>query len=179
MGVFGAATWLLIRRAALLRLGAREYFDYLPAYFCRDAGAQRRDRDAREEGIKFYLLTSPKEIFSDNNGNVKGVICVKNELGEPDASGRRSPVPVTGSDFGIELDTIIVAIGTGADPLLIYSITGLKLNRRGYIEVDEKMQTAIEDIFAAGDIVSGSATVISAINQARTAAAAIIKKFNQ
>jgi len=177
VGVFGAGNVAFDSARCALRLGAREVSIIYRRTFNEMPARKEEVENAREEGIKFHLLTSPKEIFSDNNGNVKGVICLKNELGAPDQSGRSSPVAIAGSDFGIELDTVIVAVGTSANPLLISSIAGLKLNKRGYIEVNEHMQSSINDIFAAGDIVSGSATVISAINQARLAAAAIIKKF--
>ena len=179
VGVFGAGNVAFDSARCALRLGAHEVSIIYRRTFAEMPARKEEIENAREEGIKFHLLTSPKEIFSDNSGDVKGVICIKNELGKPDSSGRSSPVPIAGSDFGIELDTVIVAVGTSANPLLISSVTGLKLNRRGYIEVDENMQTAIDDIFAAGDIVSGSATVISAINQARTAATSVIKKFSK
>jgi len=179
VGVFGAGNVAFDSARCALRLGAHEVSIIYRRTFIEMPAREEEVENAREEGIKFHLLTSPKEIFSDNSGNVEGVICIKNELGKPDSSGRSSPIAIAGSDFGIELDTVIVAVGTSANPLLISSIAGLKLNRRGYIEVDENMQTAIEDIFAAGDIVNGSATVISAINQARTAAAAIIKKLSK
>ena len=131
--------------------------------------------NAEQEGISFDLLTSPREILADENKNVTGVRCIRNELGEPDSSGRRSPVPVAGSEFIRELDTVVIAIGTNANPLLISTIPGLKLNKKGYIEINENLQSSIPDIFSGGDIVNGSATVISAIQQARAAAGAIKK----
>jgi len=175
VGVFGAGNVAFDSARCALRLGARDIFIIYRRTLDEMPARHEEIENAREEGIKFHLLSSPKEIYSDNNGSVKGVICIKNELGRPDSSGRRSPVPIAGSEFGIELDTIVVAIGTNANPLLISQITGLKLNKRGYIEVNDEMQTSVEDIFAAGDIVSGSATVISAIAQARLAAKAIAK----
>lgn len=132
--------------------------------------------NAKEEGVKLILLTSPQRFIPDSKGNVKGIICVKNKLGEPDASGRRRPVPIPNSEFEISVDTIIIAIGTQVNPLLISTIKGLKLTKKGYIAVNDEFQTSIPYVFAGGDIVSGTATVVSAIHQAKCAASGI-KKF--
>lgn len=130
---------------------------------------------AQEEGIEFRLLTSPVKIIGDDKGNVKKLICIKNELGEPDNSGRRRPVPVEGSEFELEMDTVIIAIGNGPNPLLLNTIKELKLGKWGNIEADENGQTNVPDIFAGGDIVTGSATVIAAMGAGKHAARAIDK----
>ena len=131
---------------------------------------------AREEGIEFLLLTSPVKILGDEFGEVKKLLCIKNKLGEPDDSGRRRPVAVKGSEFEIEMDTVIVAVGNGPNPILLETIDGLKLNRWGNIEADEQLcKTNIEDIFAGGDIVTGAATVIAAMGAGKHAARSINK----
>jgi len=134
---------------------------------------------AKEEGVQFYFLTNPVEIIGDEKGNVKKVICIKNELGEPDDSGRRRPVEIKGSEFEIEIDTLIVAIGNGSNPLLLNTISGLKLTKRGNIIADDKGLTSVSDIFAGGDIVTGSATVISAMGAGKKAACAIDEFFKK
>jgi len=129
---------------------------------------------AEEEGIEFHLLTNPTRFIGDEEGRVVGMECIKMELGEPDASGRRSPIPIEGSEFEIPCDLVIVAIGTGANPLLTRSTEGLKLNRWGYIEADPVTgKTSIEGVWAGGDIVTGSATVIEAMGAGRRAARSI------
>lgn len=173
VGVFGAGNVSFDCARCALRLGAKEVHIIYRRSEKEMPARIEEIENAHEEGVQFHLLTSPKEITSDGQGNVNGVVCVKNRLGEPDASGRRSPVPVEDSEFSIELDTAIVAIGTSVNPLLISTIKDLQFTKRGYIKVNEDYQTSIPDIFAGGDIVSGSATVISAIQQAKIAARAI------
>jgi glutamate synthase (NADPH/NADH) small chain len=129
---------------------------------------------AAEEGIEFHWLTNPAAYEDDGNGRVKGVTCIKMELGEPDASGRRRPVPVAGSEFFIGADTAIEAIGQGANKLLFSAYPELKLNKWGYVEADEKTgATSVEGVFAGGDIVTGAATVILAMGAGKEAALAI------
>ncbi len=129
---------------------------------------------AEEEGIEFVLLATPARFIGDEEGRVVGMECLRMELGEPDASGRRRPVPIEGSEFEIRCDLVIIAIGTGANPLLTRSTEGLELNRRGYIEADpETGKTSIEGVWAGGDIVTGSATVIEAMGAGRRAARSI------
>lgn len=124
---------------------------------------------AEQEGIAFHWLTNPVEILSDGSGAVAGVRCIRMELGEPDDSGRRRPVPVKGSEFEIETDQVVFAIGTNANPI-IGQTSKLKLNRRGYIETDAKLMTSMAGVFAGGDIVTGAATVIEAMGAGRKAA---------
>lgn len=128
---------------------------------------------AKEEGVSFEFLTLPVEIIGDD-GWVKSIKCVRMELGEPDESGRRSPKPVAGSEFEMPADEVIVAIGTSANPLIQSTTKGLRLHGRGYIEADsETGQTSIPGVFAGGDIVTGAATVITAMGAGKRAAKAI------
>jgi glutamate synthase (NADPH) small chain len=128
---------------------------------------------AEEEGIRFDFQVAPLEVQGDQSGWVNGLRCIRMELGEPDASGRRRPVPVPGSEYVIPCDTVIVAIGTRANPLLTATCPELRLNRWGYIEVDETGMTSVPGVFAGGDIVRGAATVILAMGDGRDAAKAI------
>lgn len=128
---------------------------------------------AKEEGIDFQLLTNPIEILSDENGWVRGIRCIRMELGEPDERGRRSPVPVEGSEFDIECDTVIMALGTSPNPLIASTTEGLETTKRGGIVADEKGATTRKGVFAGGDAVTGAATVILAMGAGRAAAKAI------
>jgi glutamate synthase (NADPH/NADH) small chain len=128
---------------------------------------------AKQEGVEFHLLQNPKRILGDANGNVIAIECLRYELGEPDASGRRRPVAIPGSEFQIEVDTVIVAIGNLANPLIRQTTPGLEFNQWGNIVVDENCRTSMEGVFAGGDIVLGAATVILAMGQGRIAAAAM------
>ncbi len=127
---------------------------------------------AEEEGIHFQLLTNPVKILG-KNGRVVGMECIRMKLGEPDESGRRRPLPIEGSNFEIECDQVIIAIGSGANPLLTGTMKDIKLNKWGYIEVDENNRTSVPMVWAGGDIVTGSATVIKAMGAGRIAARSI------
>jgi glutamate synthase (NADPH) small chain len=128
---------------------------------------------AKEEGVDFRLLQNPNRIIGDESHCVKAMEVLKYELGEPDDSGRRRPVPIKGSEFLLDVDTVIVAIGNKANPLIGQTTPELKLNKWGNIVVDEKCKTSIDGVYAGGDIVLGAATVILAMGQGRIAAAAI------
>jgi glutamate synthase (NADPH) small chain len=128
---------------------------------------------AEKEGIEFEFLVAPIEVLGDEKKWVKGLKCQRMQLGEPDASGRRRPVPVPGSEFIVDCDTLIVAIGTRANPLLTATCPELKLNKWGNIEVDEKGMTNLPGVFAGGDIVRGAATVILAMGDGKVAAKAM------
>jgi glutamate synthase (NADPH) small chain len=129
---------------------------------------------AEEEGVEFFFLAAPTKFIGNEKGRVVGMECLKMELGEPDASGRRRPVPIKGSEFELECDLVIVAVGTGANPLLTQSTEGLKLNKWGYVIVDPKTnKTTKKGVWAGGDIVTGSATVILAMGAGRIAANSI------
>ena len=134
---------------------------------------------AEEETIRFEMLTAPLEVLGDKDGWVRGIKCIRMQLGEPDASGRRRPVPIPGSEFVIDCDLVIVAIGIGANPLLTKTTLGLKLNKWGYIETDENLMTNIPGIFAGGDIVRGAATVILAMGDGKKAAQSIHKYLSR
>ncbi len=129
---------------------------------------------AKEEGIEFHILQSPKRVIGDQDSKVTGIECLKYELGEPDDSGRRRPVAIEGSEFVIDLDTVIIAIGNKPNPLISQSMPELEITKWGTIVVDEQtMATSVPGVFAGGDIVSGAATVILAMGQGRIAAAGI------
>jgi len=129
---------------------------------------------AEEEGIEFHLLTTPTRFFGDDNGWVTGMECIRMELGEPDESGRRRPIPIKGSEFSMDCDLVVVAIGAGANPLLPTTTTDLELNKRGYIVADQETgKTTKKGVWAGGDIVTGSATVILAMGAGRQAANSI------
>ncbi|MEZ4598497.1 MAG: NADPH-dependent glutamate synthase [Syntrophotaleaceae bacterium] len=130
-------------------------------------------KHAREEGIEFIFLSAPLEILANDKGWVRGLLCQRMELGEPDASGRRRPVAIEGETFELEVDVVVNAIGTRANPLLTATAPDLKLNQKGNIATDENGATNLPGVFAGGDIVRGGATVILAMGDGKTAAAAI------
>ena len=167
-----------------LRLGAdKVYIVYRRSM--EELPARREEVEhAEEEGIEFRLLCNPVEIqgYSNpddprdpKNGFVTGIRCIRMELGEPDASGRRSPVEIPGSEFELDVDTVIMAIGTSPNPLIKSTTDGLEVNRRGGIIVNEDGLTSREAVYAGGDTVTGAATVISAMGAGKVAAAAIDK----
>ncbi len=128
---------------------------------------------AKEEGVDFQMLTNPVEIIGDENGWVKALKCIRMELGEPDESGRRSPVPIPGSEFEIPTETVIMALGTAPNPLIVNTTKGLEATRRGGLVADDEGRTTRPGIFAGGDAVTGAATVILAMGAGRKAAKAI------
>ena len=155
------------------RLGADVYLVYRRSRDEMPARAEEAHH-AQEEGIDFRLLTNPVRIIGDENGWVKGIECVKMELGEPDASGRRRPVEIKGSNYVIDVDVVIIAIGQGPNPILTSTTPGLQLRKSGNIEADpETGKTSREGVFAGGDIVTGAATVILAMGAGRAAAKAM------
>ena len=157
-----------------LRLGAKKVYI---VYRRSEAELPARAEEvahAKEEGIDFRLLTNPVAIEGDENGWVTSLRCICMELGEPDASGRRRPIPIEGSEFTLPVDTVIVAIGTGPNPIIAQTTPGLETTKRGNIAADEETgKTSKEGVFAGGDIVTGAATVILAMGAGRKAAAAI------
>ncbi|MCF2577324.1 bifunctional dihydroorotate dehydrogenase B NAD binding subunit/NADPH-dependent glutamate synthase, partial [Phocaeicola barnesiae] len=134
-------------------------------------------KHAKEEGIEFLTLHNPIEYIADETGRVKQVVLQKMELGEPDASGRRSPVPIPGAIETIDIDMAIVSVGVSPNPIVPHSIEGLELGRKGTIAVNDDMQSSIPTIYAGGDIVRGGATVILAMGDGRRAAAAMDKQL--
>jgi glutamate synthase (NADPH/NADH) small chain len=157
-----------------LRLGAEEVYNVYRRSRVEMPARNEEIENAEDEGIIFKLLTNPVRILGDDVGHVRGIECIRMELGEPDASGRRRPVPIEGSEFEIECETVVMAIGNGANPLISQTTPNLEVNRWGYIVVDEATgATNIPGVYAGGDIVRGSATVILAMGDARTSARAI------
>jgi len=128
---------------------------------------------AKEEGIEFKTLCNPTKIIGDENGRVVGIECIRMELGEPDASGRRRPIEVAGSEFVLDVDTVIMALGTNPNPLIRSTTPGLETNRKGGLIVDENEMTTRDGVFAGGDAVTGAATVILAMGAGKKGAAAI------
>jgi glutamate synthase (NADPH/NADH) small chain len=163
-----------------LRLGAKAVYivyrrseEELPARY-------EEIENAKEEGIIFRLLTNPVRIIGDEQGVVQALECIRMELGEPDRSGRRRPVAVPGSEFQFPVDSVIVAIGQGPNPVLLRNTTGLQLNERGYIQADpETLATSIPGVFAGGDIVTGAATVIAAMGAGKKAARRMVEYCKQ
>lgn len=175
VGVIGAGNVAMDSARCALRLGGEEvYIIYRRTEKEMPARVDEIHR-AKEEGIKFELLTHAVRFFGDENGWVKEAEVIRNQLGEPDSSGRRRPVPIKGSEFRMKLDTVVCAIGQGPNPLLPNTIPDLKLNEDGNIVVDKSGMTSMEGVLAGGDIVTGAATVISAMGAGKRAAAAIDK----
>ncbi|MBR5925766.1 MAG: FAD-dependent oxidoreductase, partial [Firmicutes bacterium] len=172
--VVGGGNVAMDAARSALRLGAKNVYivyrrseEELPA-------RKEEVEHAKEEGIIFKLLNNPVKVNGDENGFVKSVTCLKQELGEPDASGRRSPHPVEGSEFDIECDCLIMAIGTSPNPLIKSTTPGLESNRHGCIVANEETgKTSREHIYAGGDAVTGAATVILAMGAGKQAAKAI------
>ena len=157
-----------------LRLGAEVHIVYRRTE--AELPARREEvHHAIEEGIIFDMLTNPVEIIGDEKGWVKSLKCIRMELGEPDESGRRSPVPIEGSEFEIDTETVIMALGTSPNPMISRTTAGLEITRRGCLVADENGATTRPGVFAGGDAVTGAATVILAMGAGRTAAAAIDK----
>ena len=132
---------------------------------------------AKEEGIKFELLTNPIEILGNEEGSVSSLKCIRMELGEPDASGRRSPVPVKDSDFVEDFDCVIMALGTSPNPLIKNTTAGIEVEKHGCLIVNEEEETTRENVFAGGDAVTGAATVILAMGAGKKASASIAKRL--
>ena len=132
---------------------------------------------AKEEGIKFELLTNPIEILGNEGGSVSSLKCIRMELGEPDASGRRSPVPVKDSEFVEDFDCVIMALGTSPNPLIKNTTAGIEVEKHGCLIVNEEEETTRENVFAGGDAVTGAATVILAMGAGKKAAASIAKRL--
>jgi glutamate synthase (NADPH/NADH) small chain len=174
VAVLGGGNVAMDSARTALRLGAEKVYLVYRRSEVEMPARIEEVHHAKEEGIEFCILQSPKRILGNGDGYVSGMECLKFKLGEPDDSGRRRPVPIEGSEFVMDVDTVIVAIGNRANPLIGQTTPGLELNKWGNIVVDEKtMQTSLEGVYAGGDIVSGAATVILAMGQGRIAASAI------
>jgi glutamate synthase (NADPH/NADH) small chain len=169
VSVIGSGNTAMDAMRVALRLGAEKVFCIYRR--TRDESPARLEElhHAEEEGIEFHWLTAPVEILDDGEGNVRAMRCQRMELGEPDDSGRRRPVPIEDSEYEFETDMVVYAIGTNANPILGQT-SNIKLNKWGYIETDDNLATSLAGVYAGGDIVTGAATVILAMGAGRTAA---------
>jgi glutamate synthase (NADPH/NADH) small chain len=172
--VVGAGNVAMDSARCALRLGYEEVrIVYRRSRTEMPARAEEAE-NAEEEGIIFELLTNPVEIYGDDNGWVRGMRCIRMELGEPDESGRRRPIPVPGSEFDMEVDIVVIAIGTSPNPLVFTEAGGLERSRHGTVVADEETgRTTKARVWAGGDVVTGAATVISAMGAGKRAAADI------
>ena len=173
VAVLGGGNVAMDSARTALRLGAEEvHLIYRRTEVEMPARVEEVEH-AKEEGVIFHLLRNPSRILGDESGRVRGIEVLKYELGEPDDSGRRRPVPIEGSEYEIELDTVVVAIGNDSNPLLTASTPEIETNRWGNIITDENGRTSMDRVYAGGDIVLGAATVILAMGEGRKAAEAI------
>lgn len=173
VAVVGGGNVAMDAARTALRLGAEVHIVYRRSEAELPARVEEVHH-AKEEGIVFNLLTNPVEILTDENGWVKGMRCIRMELGEPDASGRRRPVPVEGSEFTIDVDTVIMSLGTSPNPLIFSTTKGLEVNKRKCIVAEEATgKTSREGVYAGGDAVTGAATVILAMEAGRAGARGI------
>jgi len=174
VAVIGGGNTALDSIRSALRLGAGNAFVLYRRSETEMPARAEEVKHAKQEGIDFQVLTAPVEFLSDDKGWLRAARCVRMELGEPDASGRRRPVPIAGSEFELPLSVAIMAIGTSANPIVQSTTPGLETSKRGYISAHaETQRTSRTGVFAGGDIVTGSATVILAMGAGRRAAASI------
>jgi glutamate synthase (NADPH/NADH) small chain len=172
---FGAGNVAMDCARTALRMGAKKSYIIYRRTEKEMPARNEEIHHAKEEGVIFKLLTAPTEFIGDENGKVKAVKCIEMKLGEPDDSGRRRPVPIPNSDFTIEIDTALVAIGQSPNPLVPQSMKELETEKWGNLKVDEDGQTTVPGVFAGGDIATGAATVILAMGAGKKAARAIDK----
>ena len=173
VAVVGGGNVAMDAARTALRLGAEVHVVYRRSE--EELPARKEEvHHAKEEGIIFDLLTNPVEIISDENGWVSGIKCIKMELGEPDASGRRRPVEVAGSEFVMDVDCVIMSLGTSPNPLISSTTKGLEINNHKCIVADEEYGKTTKDaVYAGGDAVTGAATVILAMGAGKAAAKGI------
>lgn len=176
--VVGAGNVAMDSARTALRMGANVKLVYRRG---REEMPARKEEinHAEEEGVEFLLLANPVEIIGDEQGNVKAVKCIEMQLGEPDASGRRSPIPVEGSEFTVDCDEVIVALGTTPNPIIKRSMPSLETTTKGTIVADENGLTNIPRLYAGGDAMTGAATVIIAMGAGKRSAQAILKSFSE
>lgn len=176
--VVGAGNVAMDSARTALRMGANVKLVYRRG---REEMPARKEEinHAEEEGVEFLLLANPVEIIGDEQGNVKKIKCIEMQLGEPDASGRRSPIPVEGSEFTVDCDEVIVALGTTPNPIIKRSMPSLETTKKGTIVADENGLTNIPRLYAGGDAMTGAATVILAMGAGKRSAQAILKSFSE
>ena len=179
VAVVGGGNVAMDAARCAMRLGAEHvYVVYRRGEAEMPARAEEKHH-AKEEGIEFKTLCNPIEILGDENGRVRAMKCIRMELGEPDASGRRRPIEVEGSEFELEVDTVIMSLGTSPNPLLRTTTPGLETNRKGCLIVNEDEMTTRDGVFAGGDAVTGAATVILAMGAGKKGAEAIDKYLSK
>ncbi len=179
VAVVGGGNVAMDAARCALRLGAEHVYIVYRRSLEELPARKEEVEHAMEEGIEFMLLNNPVEILGDDKKSVCGMRCIKMELGEPDASGRRRPIEIPGSEFVLDVDTVIIAIGTTPNPLIKSTTAGLEVNKRGGIIVEEETgHTSKDHVYAGGDAVTGAATVILAMGAGKTAAAAIDKELS-
>lgn len=169
VAVVGAGNTAMDAMRVTLRLGAEQVACIYRRSRTEAPARLEELHHAEQEGVEFHWLTNPVAVLDDGHGSVRALRCVKMELGEPDASGRRRPAAVAGSEFDFETDLVVYAIGTNANPIMGQT-SMLKLSERGYIATDDELATSLAGVFAGGDIVTGAATVIQAMGAGRRAA---------
>lgn len=176
VAVIGGGNVAMDSARTALRLGAEKVFNIYRRSRTEMPARAEEVENAEEEGVEFVFLSAPVRIIGDEEGWVRAIECVRMELGEPDESGRRRPIPLPGSEYTLEVDTIVVAIGTDVNPIIPSTTPDLERNQQGYIIASQETgQTSKPGVFAGGDIVTGSATVISAMGAGKKAALAIHK----
>ena len=173
VAVVGGGNVAMDAARCAMRLGADKVYVVYRRGEAEMPARLEEQHHAKEEGIEFKTLCNPVEILPDENGRVKAIRCIRMELGEPDASGRRRPVEVPGSEFELDVDTVIMSLGTSPNPLIRSTTPGLDTNRKGCLVVNEDAMTTREGVFAGGDAVTGAATVILAMGAGKKGAASI------
>lgn len=173
VAVVGGGNVAMDAARSAMRLGAEKVYIVYRRSLEEMPARKEEVHHAMEEGIEFLILNNPVRVLGDESGNVCGLECIKMELGEPDESGRRSPKPIDGSNYVLDVDTVIMSIGTSPNPLIKSTTSGLEANRKGCLIVNEDMKTTKDGVYAGGDAVTGAATVILAMGAGKTAAKSI------
>ncbi|MBR7084745.1 MAG: NADPH-dependent glutamate synthase [Oscillospiraceae bacterium] len=173
VAVCGGGNVAMDAARSALRMGAEHVYILYRRSETEMPARKEEVHHAKEEGVEFLTLQNPVKLLGDENGRVRAAVCQRMELGEPDASGRRSPVPIPDSEYELAVDTVIMAIGTSPNPLIRTTTEGLEANQRGCLIVDEAMMTTKQGVYAGGDAVTGAATVILAMGAGKAAAQSI------
>jgi len=179
VAVIGAGNVAMDSARTALRLGAEKVYIVYRRSEKEMPARNEEIEHAKEEGVEFLLLANPTEIIGDENNWVKQMKCIKMKLGEPDESGRRRPIPIEGSEFPVDVDIVVIAIGQSPNPLVPEATKGLKIAKHGNIITDENGRTSLERVWAGGDIATGAATVIAAMGAGKKAAADIHKFLSE